>query len=89
MSISFFLLAAAAAAAPEGNSPDETICKRTQLTTSRMGSAQKVCLTRAQWDARTRAINDAAGEVKISGPNRMTHGVSGEGLPAAPKGPGG
>lgn len=86
MTISFLLLAAAAAASPEAQSPDETICKRTQLTTSRMGSSRKVCMTRAEWAERTRRINEAAGEVKISGPNRTTHGVSGEGMGAPGKG---
>ncbi|MFN3388886.1 MAG: hypothetical protein ACK40O_08125 [Allosphingosinicella sp.] len=86
MTISFLLLAAAAAAAPEAKSPDETICKRTQLTTTRMGSAQKVCMTRAEWDERTRRINHAAGEVKISGPNRTNATTHGSGLPPPPGG---
>lgn len=85
MTLSFLLLAAAAAAAPDGaKSPDEMICKRTYLTTSRMGSSQKVCMTRAQWAERQRLSNKAAGNVKVSGPNRTNGGVSGEGLPNPP-----
>lgn len=89
MSISFFLLAAVAASPEAATSPegaDKPICKRMQMTASRMGSSRKVCMTQAQWDERTRAINHAAGEVKISGPNRTTHGITGEGLPPPPGG---
>lgn len=85
MTLSFLLLAAAAAGAPDGaRSPNETVCKRTYLTTSRMGSSQKVCMTRAEWAERKRLSDKAAGDVKVSGSNRTNGGVSGEGLPTPP-----
>lgn len=87
MSISLFLLAAVAAT-PEAAVPDaeadKPVCKRMQMTTSRMGSTRKICMTQAQWDERTRLINKAAGNVKVSGPSRTTGGVTGEGKLARP-----
>lgn len=66
---------------------DKVICRRRQMTATRMGSAQPICMTKAAWEEARKISNKAAGTVSAhNGTNRTSEGISGMGLPPVPGG---
>jgi len=62
--------AAATVAQEDAARDQEVVCRRGQLTTSRMGTSTRVCRTRAEWRAMNRQAQRVAGDESHSGTTR-------------------